>query len=114
MQGTHIFRADAKTEIDLESFVAKDHPLRKVDRVLDLAFVRELTAPCYSQLGAPSIDPEVFFRMLLVAYHYGITSDRRRSRIRDRYSEAIFEAVFRQAFISQKLFSWGPITHEPP
>ena len=77
MQGTQAFQADAKSEIDLESFVAEDHTLRKVDRVLDLAFVRKLTAPCYSQLGAPSIDPEVFFRMLLVAYHYGITSDRR-------------------------------------
>ena len=72
MQGTQAFQADAKSEIDLESFVAEDHTLRKVDRVLDLAFVRKLTAPCYSQLGAPSIDPEVFFRMLLVAYHYGI------------------------------------------
>jgi transposase len=124
MQGTHAFQADAKSEIDLESFVAADHILRKVDRVLDLAFVRKLTAPCYSQLGAPSIDPEVFFRMLLVAYHYGIRSDRRLceevrynlayrwfcrlslkdpvpdhssiGRIRDRYGEAIFEAVFRQ------------------
>ena len=66
MQGTHAFQADAKSEIDLESLVAEDHMLRTVDRVLDLAFVRELTAPCYSQLGAPSIDPEVFFRMLLV------------------------------------------------
>ena len=124
MQGKHAFRADTKTEIDLESFVADDHMLRKIDRVLELSFVRELTAPCYSQLGAPSIDPEVFFRMLLVAYLYGIISDRRLceevhynlayrwfcrlsledpvpyhssiGRIRDRYGEEIFEAVFRQ------------------
>lgn len=131
MQGTHAFQPDAKIEIDLDSFVAADHALRKVDRVLDLAFVRELTAPCYSQLGTPSIDPEVFFRMLLVAYHYGITSDRRLceevhynlayrwfcrlslndpvpdhssiSRIRDRYGEAIFEAVFRRiVFLCKK------------
>jgi hypothetical protein len=64
--------------ISLESFVPKDHFLRQVDRALDLSFVRELTAPCYAdRLGRPSIDPEVYFRMQLVAYLYGIQSERR-------------------------------------
>ncbi len=124
MQGVHAFDPKAKTAIDLESAVAKDHLLRRVDRVLQLSFVRELTASCYCQLGRPSIDPEIYFRMLLVAYLYGISSDRRLcedvrhhlayrwfcrlsltddvpdhsslSRIRDRYGEEIFEKVFRQ------------------
>ena len=78
MQGMHVFNPQARTVIDLESFVAKDHLLRKVDRVLDLSFVRDLTASCYaSGLGRPSIDPEVFFRMLLVAYLYGSVGDQR-------------------------------------
>jgi transposase len=75
-------------------------------------------------MGRYSIDPEVFFRMLLVAYLYNITSDRRLceevrynlayrwfcrlsleddipdhsslSRIRDRYGEEVFETVFRR------------------
>src|SRR4029077_7998703 len=77
MQGVHVFQRHAKTVIDLESFVKQDHPLRKIDRVLDTAFVRELTAACYADgLGRPSIDPEVYFRMELVAYLYGITSER--------------------------------------
>ena len=60
MQGTHSFDPCAKTEISLESAVPKDHLLRKVDRVLDLSFIRELTAVCYADgLGRPSIDPEV-------------------------------------------------------
>ena len=124
MQGKHAFRPQARTVIDLESFVAKDHLLRKVDRVLGLSFGRGLTASCYaSGRGRPSIDPEVFFRMLLVAYLYGIAADRRLceevhnnlayrwfcrlsladdvpdhsslSRIRDRYGEEVFEALFR-------------------
>ena len=46
--------------------------------MLDLSFIRELTAPCYADgLGRPSIDPEVYFRMQLVAYLYGIQSERR-------------------------------------
>ena len=78
MQGMHVFNPQARTVIDLESFVAEDHLLRRVDRVLDLSFVRELTASCYAPgLGRPSIDPEVFFRMLLLAYLYGIDKDRR-------------------------------------
>jgi transposase len=51
--------------------------LRKVDRILESSFIRKLTAACYaSGVGRPSIDPEVFFRMLLVAYLYDIKSDR--------------------------------------
>ena len=42
MQGMHVFDPLARTVIDLESFVAKDPLLRKVDRVLDLSFVRDL------------------------------------------------------------------------
>ena len=61
MQGMHVFRPQARTVIDLESFVAKDHLLRKVDRVLDLSFVRDLTASCYGANGAREFhhDPAV-------------------------------------------------------
>ena len=125
MQGLHVFDPQATTIVDLESFVHQDHLLRKVDRVLESAFVRELTAACYaSGRGRPSIDPEVYFRMLLVAYLYDIRSDRQLcedvyynfayrwfcrlslqdrvpdhsslSRIRDRYGEDIFESLFRR------------------
>ncbi len=41
MQGVHAFDPKAKTVIDLESFVADDHLLRRVDRLLQLSFVRE-------------------------------------------------------------------------
>jgi len=77
MQGVHAFDPKAKVSIDLESFVAEDHFLRRIDSVLDLSFVRELKAACYADgKGRPSIDPEVFFRMQLVAYFNGITKDR--------------------------------------
>jgi transposase len=123
MQGVQAFDPPVKSSIDLESFVSEDHFLRQIDRVLDLAFVRELTAACYTDgKGRPSIDPEVFFRMQLVAYFNGITKDRRLceevrynlayrwfwrlslgedvpdhsslSRIRDRLGEEIFEKAF--------------------
>ena len=125
MQGVHAFDPKAKTSIDLESFVAEDHFLRRIDRVLDLSFIRELTAARYADgQGRPSIDPEVYFRMQLVAYFNGITTDRRLceevhdnlayrwfcrrsladevpdhsslTRIRDRLGEEVFESVFRR------------------
>ncbi len=78
MQGVHAFDPKIKASIDLESFVEEDHFLRRIERILDLSFIRELTAPRYAaEQGRPSIDPEVFFRMQLVAYFYGIEKDRR-------------------------------------
>src|SRR5215211_4094213 len=78
MQGVHAFDPKAEVSIDLESFVAEDHFLRRIDRVLDLSFIRELTAARYADgQGRPSIDPEVYFRMQLLAYFNGITKDRR-------------------------------------
>jgi transposase len=51
--------------------------LRKIDSHIDLNFVRELTEPFYCQNnGRPSIDPEIFFRTILIGYLYGIDSDR--------------------------------------
>ena len=44
MQGMHAFEPNAKASIDLESFVAQDHFLRRIDLILDLSFLRELTA----------------------------------------------------------------------
>ena len=128
MQGRHAFEPGSRRTIDLESFVDDGHYLRKVDRVLELSFVADLTAECYSSdQGRPSIAPEIYFRMLLVSYIYGISSDRRLceevrynlayrwfchlsleetvpdhsslSRIRDRFGEEIFEEVFSQIVV---------------
>ena len=39
------FEPKIKASMDLESFVAKDHFLRRIDSILDLSFVLELRAP---------------------------------------------------------------------
>lgn len=59
--------------VDLEALVPPDHRLRKIDRVLDLPFVRETVAECYSAgRGRPSVDPELVIRMLLLGALYGL------------------------------------------
>ena len=61
----------------LERHVPSDHMLRKIDRFIDLSGVRALLEPYYSDVGRPSIDPELMIRMLLAGYCYGIRSERR-------------------------------------
>jgi hypothetical protein len=62
----------------LERHVPDSHMLRRIDRFVDLSEVRAHLAPYYSDVGRPSIDPELMIRMLLVGYCFGIRSERRR------------------------------------
>lgn len=62
--------------VDLEAIVPGKHWLRKVDSVLDLSFVPEAVAECYTaSRGRPSIDPELAVRMMLLGTLYNL-SDR--------------------------------------
>jgi len=64
---------------NLERRIAADHLLRRVNPIVTrvLANLREKLAPFYSDIGRPSIDPELMIRMLIVGYCYGIRSERR-------------------------------------
>ena len=64
-------------QFSLERHVPASHLLRAIDRFVDLEEVRAHVAPFYSQIGRPSIDPELLIRMLLVGYCFGIRSERR-------------------------------------
>jgi transposase len=64
-------------EFSLERHVPSEHLLRSIDRFVDLAEVRCDLAPFYSEVGRPSIDPELMIRMLIVGYCFGIRSERR-------------------------------------
>lgn len=61
----------------LEDHVPADHPLRRIDGVLDLTELRAHLKSFYSPIGRPSVDPELMVRMLLVGYCFGIRSERR-------------------------------------
>ena len=62
---------------NLDRHVPMDHLLRSVDRFVDLSGIREHLKPYYSDIGRPSIDPELMIRMLIVGYCFGIRSERR-------------------------------------
>ena len=61
----------------LERRVPDNHLLRKIARFVDLSEVRAHLGPYYSDVGRPSIDPELMMRMLIVGYCLGIRSERR-------------------------------------
>jgi transposase len=59
--------------VDIEALVPPNHRLRKIDAVLDLSFVHEAVAECYSAgRGRPSIDPELALRMMLLGRLYNL------------------------------------------
>ena len=65
----------------LEQLVPEDHILARVDRVLDLGWLREEVADCYcTDNGRPGIDPEVAVRLMLAGLLLGIVHDRRLMR----------------------------------
>ena len=61
----------------IEMMLPRDHLLRLVYRLLDLAKLRAALAPHYSPRGRPSVDPELLIRMALIGRIYAITSERR-------------------------------------
>jgi len=63
---------------NLDRRIPAGHLLRRINSVVGQIFVgvREKLAPFYSEIGRPSIDPELLIRMLIVGYCYGIRSER--------------------------------------
>lgn len=62
----------------LRDLLPDDHILVRVDRVLDLSWLREAVSECYSPgSGRPGIDPEVAVRLMLAGFLLGIVHDRR-------------------------------------
>src|ERR687883_1626266 len=126
------------TNLSLEELVPKDNFYRRLDRKLDLSFVRDLVKECYACSGRPSVDPVVFFRLQLVMFFEDIRSERQLmevaadrlsirwflgynlneplpdhsslSRIRERYGLEIFRCFFEE--IVQMCFEAGLVRGE--
>ena len=64
---------------NLEARIPAGHLLRRINPTVTriLAGLRKKLEAFYSEIGRPSIDPELMIRMLIVGYCYGIRSERR-------------------------------------
>jgi transposase len=124
--------------VSLEDLVPEDNFYRQIDRFLDLRFLYKECKGLYGTTGKPSIDPVVFFKLLLFGYFENIISDRelvRRasdslgvrlylgydideelpwhstiSRTRKLYKEEIFEKLFDK--VLEKCISAGIVSGE--
>lgn len=77
MQGQQQYQHQLFHYFDIELLIPNNHLLRKIDKHVNLHFISELTEPFYClSNGRPSIAPELFFRMIIISYLYGIESDR--------------------------------------
>ena len=125
MMGQRDFETKLYYQLSLDQLVPQDHLLRRIAEAVDFSFVRPLCRPYYSHTGQPSVDPVVIFKMLLLGYLYGITSERRLaeevrlhmgyrwflgydidlptpdhsvlSKARARFGSSVFEEFFRQS-----------------
>jgi len=66
-------------EFNLDEVIPRDHLLRRMNIFVTgvLADVHQHLKPFYSDIGRPSVDPELMIRMLIIGYCYGIRHERR-------------------------------------
>lgn len=76
MQGRKEFTPQLFYELSLDGLVPADNFYRRVNQELDLHFLYKSTQKYYGTQGQESIDPVVFFKILLVGYLNNINSDR--------------------------------------
>jgi transposase len=70
-------QAELFYEFSLEKHIPPDHLLRSIDRFVEFSELRRELAGFYSNIGRPSVDPELMIWMLLIGYCFGIRSERR-------------------------------------
>jgi transposase len=126
MQGRKDYTEKLFMSFQLSNRIPKENLYRRLRETLDLSFLYKDTKELYGKTGNPSIDPVVFFKLLLTGYLENITSDRKLvehcsmrmdvlyflgfdideelpwhstiSRTRQLYPIALFEALFNKVF----------------
>lgn len=124
MQGRKNYQEKLFTNFQLSEWVPADNFYRRLKETLDLNFLYKKTAKYYGREGQKSIDPIVFFKLMLVGYLENQPSDRRiiitssmrmdilyfigydideelpwhstLSRTRQLYEEEVFSQLFKQ------------------
>lgn len=76
MQGKKIITPQLFYHQSLDEMVPEDNFYRKVNENLSLGFLYKATSEYYGNCGQESIDPVVFFKVLMVGYLNNINSDR--------------------------------------
>src|ERR1700751_5681694 len=75
----HREQASLFYEFRLDDMIPKGHLLRRINVFVTsvLGDLHEQLGPVYSDIGRPSIGPELLIRMLIIGYCFGIRSERK-------------------------------------
>lgn len=77
MQGKKQYLAKEVTRFRLSERVPPHNFYRRLTELVDWTFLYEETRPLYSHTGQPSLNPVVFFKLVLVGRLENLVSDRR-------------------------------------
>ncbi|WP_439585764.1 transposase, partial [Dyadobacter bucti] len=77
MQGRKNYSEKLFMNFQLSERIPKDNFYRRLKETLDLQSIYSDTRDLYGRTGNPSIDPVVFFKLMLTGYLENITSDRK-------------------------------------
>ncbi len=77
MQGRKNYTEKLFLSFQLSDRIPKENLYRRLRETLDLSFLYRDTKDLYGRTGNPSIDPVVFFKLLLTGYLENVTSDRK-------------------------------------
>lgn len=77
MQGRKNYSEKLFVSFQLLDRISKENFYRRLGETLDLQFLYKDTRELYGKTDNPSIDPVVFFKLMLTGYLENITSDRR-------------------------------------
>lgn len=77
MQGKKKYTEKLFTSFQLSSYVPADNFYRRLRESLDLQWLYKSTKKYYGREGQQSIDPVVFFKLILVGYLENLNSDRK-------------------------------------
>jgi transposase len=77
MMGTHQPQNDLFSyQVNLDKRVRADHPLRRIDAILDLSFVHPAVEQFYGKNGHVGIDPVILVKMMLLLFLDDVASER--------------------------------------
>lgn len=77
MMGTHQPQDQLFSyRVDLDKRVRADHPLRRINAILDLSFVRPTVELFYGKNGHVGTDPEILVKMMLLLFLDNVASER--------------------------------------
>jgi transposase len=77
MQGKKDYEEKLFINFQLSQRVPKNNFYYRLNEILDLSYLRKQTEKYYGREGQKSIDPVVFFKLMLVGYFENVNSDRK-------------------------------------